>query len=180
MRVSVVTHLSSIHPRKKFQVVVRVRHSNLEDKRFVPLGEVKKIKWFWSAHAPLFHPARHIFFIFIFHFCLLKKRFLFKCINTNVTIVSTQQAKRKCHFSFPSYTKMRETGKPRHSISCVRESRTQNPVQPKSANCKNTGTLIICSDCSKPRLLHSKLKLKQDEVVWLHGLLLNDFQYTPF
>ena len=38
---------------------------------------------------------------------------------------------------------------------------------------KNTGVVAKCSECSKPRLLHSKHKLKMEEVVWLEGLVDN-------
>ena len=45
------------------------------------------------------------------------------------------------------------------------------PFNPCAQTAKNTGLLLLCSDCSKPRLLHSKKKLKSDEALWFEGLL---------
>ena len=45
------------------------------------------------------------------------------------------------------------------------------PFNPSQQTAKNTGVLVKCSDCSKPRLIHSKHKLKREETVWLEGLM---------
>ena len=47
------------------------------------------------------------------------------------------------------------------------------PFNPSQQTAKNTGVVAKCSECSKPRLLHSKHKLKMEEVLWLEGLVAN-------
>ena len=36
---------------------------------------------------------------------------------------------------------------------------------------KNTGILLVCSECSKPRLLHSKNKAKRDDLLLLNSMM---------
>ena len=45
------------------------------------------------------------------------------------------------------------------------------PFNPSAQTAKNTGIFLKCSDCSKPRVLHSKRKLKQEESLLVEGLL---------
>ena len=44
------------------------------------------------------------------------------------------------------------------------------PFNPSQQSAKNTGVLLLCCNCIRPRLLHSKLKLKPEESRWLDGL----------
>ena len=42
---------------------------------------------------------------------------------------------------------------------------------PSAQTSKNTGILLICSDCSKPRLVHSKKKLQPAEKLFIEALV---------
>jgi hypothetical protein len=50
------------------------------------------------------------------------------------------------------------------------------PFNPSAQTAKNTGILMICEECIKPRLIHSQRKLKADEIIRLDSV----FEYVQY